>query len=170
MKAENVIGPVTIVDKPERAYLGIRFEAPFNGMFAQVAKSLKELRAWSKANGLSEEGPYFLRYYHCDMSSVMDIEVGLVTKAPQLGQGDIKPGILPAGRYATMIYRGNGLRGNQALMNWAKGNRVRFAPLVAEEAESYVCRYEAYLTDYRLEPRKLLWDIELSIKIAEESA
>ena len=33
-------------------------------------------------------------------------------------------------------------------------------------SESYACRYEAYLTDYRLEPRKLLWEVELSIKLA----
>jgi hypothetical protein len=33
--------------------------------------------------------------------------------------------------------------------------------------ESYTCRYEAYLTDYRIESRKLLWDVELSIKIAD---
>jgi hypothetical protein len=34
--------------------------------------------------------------------------------------------------------------------------------------ETYVCRYEAYLTDYRIEPRKLLWDVELSIRIGDE--
>ena len=42
------------------------------------------------------------------------------------------------------------------------------ATLVAGELESYTCRYEAYLTDYRTEPRKLLWDVELSIKIADD--
>lgn len=72
MKAENVIGPVSIVEKPERPYLGIRFTTPFEGMFALVTKELKELRKWSKANDLAEAGPYFLRYYHCDMKQIMD--------------------------------------------------------------------------------------------------
>jgi hypothetical protein len=31
-----------------------------------------------------------------------------------------------------------------------------------------VDKYEAYLTGYRSEPRKLLWDIELSIKLADD--
>ena len=53
-------------------------------------------------------------------------------------------------------------------MKWAKENAVTFDPLVDGAAESYVCRYEAYLTDYRTEPRKLLWDVELSIKIADD--
>ncbi len=168
MKAENIIGPVSVIEKPERYYLGIRLSTPFDGMFAVVTKGLKELRKWCKANALSEEGPYFLRYYHCDMKSMMEVEVGLMTNAALVGEGAIQPGSLPPGRYATLVYRGNGLRGNQALMKWAKENAVTFDPLVDGAAESYVCRYEAYLTDYRTEPRKLLWDVELSIKIADD--
>src|SRR6266540_4121348 len=167
MKAENIIGPTSIVDKPERPYLGIRFETPFNGMFALVTKALKELRKWSKENSLSHEGLYFVRYYHCDMKSIMDVEVGLITNSGLVGQGRIKPDSLPKGRYATLVYRGNGLRGNQALMKWGTDHGITFDPLVAGEVESYTCRYEAYLTDYRTVPRKLLWDVELSIKIAD---
>jgi hypothetical protein len=168
MKAENRIEPASIVEKPERFYLGIRLSTPFDGMFALVTKALKELRKWRKENSLSEEGPYFVRYYRCDMKSIMDVEVGLMTNSGLAGQGRIQPGLLPKGRYATLVYRGNGLRGNQALMKWAKDHDVTFDPLSVDEVESYVCRYEAYLTDYRIEPRKLLWDVELSIKIADD--
>ena len=168
MKAENIIGATSIIDKPERPYLGIRFETPFNGMFAVVTRALKELRKWNKENSLSEEGPYFVRYYHCDMKDIMDVEVGLMTNSSLVGQGRIKPGLLPKGRYATLVYRGNGLRGNQALMKWAMDREITFDPLVVGAVESYTCRYEAYLTDYRIEPRKLLWDVELSIKIADD--
>jgi effector-binding domain-containing protein len=166
MKAENIIGPVSIVEKPRRAYLGIRFETPFDGMFAVATKALKELRKWCKENSLADEGPYFMRYYHCDMKSIMDVEVGLITNSGLAGNERVKPGALPKGKFATLIYKGNGLRGNQALMKWAKDNGVNFDPIDANLAESYVCRYEAYLTDYRVESRKLLWDVELSIKIA----
>jgi len=168
MKAENIIGPASIVDNPERSYLGIRFETPFGGMFAVITKNLKELRKWIKRNGLSEEGPYFVRYYHCDMQDIMDVEVGLMTNSGHPGEGHIKPGSLPKGKYATLIYKGNGLRGNQALMKWAKDNGHKFDPIDTNLAESYVCRYEAYLTDYRIESRKLLWDVEMSIKIVDE--
>lgn len=168
MKAENIIGPASIVEKPERSYLGIRLNTPFGGMFAVITKALKELRKWSRANSLSEAGPYFVRYYHCDMQDIMDVEVGLMTNSGHAGQGHIKPGSLPKGRYATLVYKGNGLRGNQALMKWATENGIKFDPLVPNAVESYVCRYEAYLTDYRVESRKLLWDVELSIKIADD--
>lgn len=168
MKTENVIGPVSIVDKPERPYLGLRFETPFDGMFALVAKALNELRKRAKESALSEQGPYFLRYYHCEMKKIMEVEVGLMTSSVLPDLGRLKPGILPKGRYATLVYRGNGLRANQALMKWARDGGIVFDPLVAGGVESYACRYEAYLTDHRVEPRKLLWDVELSIKIADE--
>lgn len=61
MKAENIIGSASIVDKPVRPYLGIRFDTPFNGMFALVTKALKELQKCNKENLTSEEGPYFVR-------------------------------------------------------------------------------------------------------------
>ncbi len=155
MKAENILGPASIVEKPERSYLGIRFETPFDGMFAVVTKALNELRKWSKEHSLFEEGSYFVRYYHCDMKSMMDVEVGLMTTSGLVGQGRIQPGSLPNRRYATLVYRGNGLRGNQALMKWAKDHGVTFDPLVVGAVESYTCRYEASLTDYRAEKASL---------------
>lgn len=168
MKAENVIGPASIVSKPQRPCVGIRFETPFAGMFGQVTPALKRLRQWARVHDLAEAAPYFLRYYHCDMKRTMEVEVGLMTGEAVPGDELVRPGWLPAGRYATLTYRGNGLRGNQALMAWAKAQGVRFDPLVPGEAESYVCRYEAWLTDHRVEPRKLLWDVELSIKVVDD--
>jgi hypothetical protein len=102
------------------------------------------------------------------MKDIMDVEVGLMTTSRLAGDERVRPGSLPAGRFATLVYRGNGLRGNQALMKWAKDQVVTFEPLVEGAVESYTCRYEAYLTDYRVESRKLLWDVELSIKIADD--
>jgi effector-binding domain-containing protein len=167
MKAETVIGEVATVEKPARPYAGIRLETPFPGMFAVATRALKDLRAWSKASGLQEQGPYFLRYYHCDMQAIMEVEAGFVTDAAPADHPNIRSGTLPAGRYASLIYRGNGLRGNQALMQWGRDTGTVFEPIDPRRTESYACRYEAYLTDYRLEPRKLLWDVELSIKIAD---
>ncbi|MEY4747967.1 MAG: hypothetical protein RIQ60_181 [Pseudomonadota bacterium] len=167
MKAETVIGPASIVEKAERAYLGIHIESPFGGMFALVTQALKELRRWAKENTLTDASPYFVRYYRCDLKALMVIDVGLVTNTSLPGTGRIRRGVLPQGRYASLVYRGNGLRGNQALMKWAADHGVIFDPLVNDEMETYVCRYEAYLTDYRVESRKLLWDIELSIKVRD---
>ncbi len=166
MKAETIIGPVSIVTKPDRTYAGIRIQTPFAGMFAIATMALKELRGWSRRTGRENEGPYLLRYYVTDMKGTMDIEAGFVTASPPEDHNRIKASVLPGGEYATLVYRGNGLRGNQALMKWGRDTSTEFEHLDPTQPESYVSRYEAYLTDYRIEPRKLLWDVELSIRIA----
>jgi hypothetical protein len=53
-------------------------------------------------------------------------------------------------------------------MKWASEKGVTFDPIDVRKKDTYICRYEAYLTDYRIEPRKLLWDVKLSITIADD--
>jgi len=33
--------------------------------------------------------------------------------------------------------------------------------------DAFACRYEAYLTDYQVEPRKTKWQVDLAIKLAD---
>src|SRR5919206_1303901 len=90
----------------EQPYIGIRAKTPFNGMFAVVDKLLKELRTWVKQHGIADEGPFFLRYHVIDMNGPMDIEVGFMVSAHLPGSEHVKPGVLPAGHYASLIYTG----------------------------------------------------------------
>ena len=73
-----MISDPQIDERPERPYMGIRTIAPFRTMFAEVNKLLKELRKWVNAQGIAEEGPFFLRLHVIDMDGPMDIEVGFM--------------------------------------------------------------------------------------------
>lgn len=168
MKAENKIGTPKIEYRAEKPYLGIRTTTPFEGMFAVVTSLLKELRKWVNQHSIADKGPFFLRYYQIDMKGQMDIEVGFLITTPLAGDERIKPGRLPAGRYANLIYSGNGLQGHKALLDWAKANNLTLDRWHAPTGDVFGCRYEAYLTDYRIEPRKKLWEIDLAIKLAED--
>ena len=153
--------------REEKLYMGIRTVAPFNGMFAEVDKMLKELRTWVKQHGIADEGPFFLRYHVIDMNGPMDIEVGFMVSAHLPGNERVKPGMLPAGRYASLIYTGSGMAGNKALIGWAQENGIAWDRWDDAAGDAFRCRYEAYLTDYRVEHRKTLWEIDLAIKIAD---
>lgn len=153
----------------ERPYVGIRVKTPFKGMFAVVDKLLKELRAWVKLHGIADEGPFFLRYHVIDMEGMMDIEVGFMVGNPRKGDDRVRPGVLPAGRYAHLTYSRYALRGNKALIGWIQQNNVKVDRWDDEEGDAFACRYEAYLTDYRVEPRKSAWEIELAIKVADDA-
>lgn len=161
------IGAPGIEHRPARHTVGIRIVTPFEGMFAQVDILLKALRGWVNQHGLAEQGPYFLRYHTIDMAGDMDIEVGFVVRKAEAADGRIKPGVMPAGRYAHLTYSRYALRGNQALSIWAKENNIALDRADTPAGDAFACRYEAYLSDYRVEPRKTKWQVDLAIKLVD---
>ena len=74
---------------------------------------------------------------------------------------------MPAGRYATLAYRGVGTGANRALIEWSATNGLELDRRDVPEGDRFACRYEAYLTDPTAEPRKKRWKIELAFKLAD---
>lgn len=137
-------------------------------MFAVVDQLRKELYTWLKAQDAAPPGPSFLRYHVIDMEGEMDIEFGIQIREPLPGDERVKPGMLPAGRYAHLIYRGPGLKPNKALLDWARENSLIWDRWKDPRGDAFRCRYEAYLTDPRTEPRKMQWDVDLAIRLADD--
>lgn len=161
------IGAPGIDRRPARPYVGLRIITPFEGMFAQTDKLFKELRQWVNVHEVAEQGPYFLRYHVIDMKGLMDVEAGFVVKPGLAGDERVKAGVLPAGRYAHLTYSRYALRGNQALSIWVQEKKLEVDKEVTVKGDSFACRYEAYLTDYRSEPRKSKWHVDLAFKLRD---
>jgi effector-binding domain-containing protein len=73
----------------------------------------------------------------------MDIEVGVPVATPLPGDEGVKPGLLPAGRYARLIYIGLGLAANKALLEWIRTNNLRLEKWPDPKGDAFGCRYEA---------------------------
>jgi effector-binding domain-containing protein len=171
----DLIQPPRVVHRPDLAYLGIRLITPFRGMLAKRDELLRELVEWLAHKGIDDVGPFFLRLIVIDMEGDMEIEVGAITKdavtkdsvTRDTGTGDsrVSAGVLPAGDYATLTYRDHALRANKALLAWAREHDVELDAAGSPEGHRFACRYEAYLTDPRVEPRKTKWEVELNIRV-----
>ena len=159
------IGTPGIDHRSTRHSVGLRIITPFEGMFAQTDKLFKELRLWVNAHDLADQGPYFLRYHVIDMKGLMEVEAGFVVIPPQIGDERVNPGVLPAGRYAHLTYSRYALRGNQALLRWVNEQQLEIDREDTSKGDAFGCRYEAYLTDYRTEPRKKQWQVDLAIRL-----
>jgi effector-binding domain-containing protein len=153
--------------RAEQHYLGIRVQTPMKGMFQVVDKLYKELNAWMKAHSVAPAGPWILRYHVIDMQGEMDIEVGIPVTEPFQGAGSVAAGILPGGRYASLVFIGNGYTGNKTLIEWAKTNGIVWDRWEDPKGDAFRCRYEAHLTDPKVEHRKTKWEIEVAIKLAD---
>lgn len=162
------LGEPKVDTRPEVTYMGIRTQTQFKGMFKEVDKLFKEMNAWAKKEGVELAGPPFLRYHVIDMEGEMDIEVGFPVAAALPGNDRVKPGKVPAGRYASLIYQGNGYTGNKTLIEWARSKGLQWDRWDDPKGDGFRSRYEAYLTDPKVEPRKTRWDVEVAIKLAGE--
>ena len=164
---EILEGP-SIVTKPDTAYVGIRVVTPFRGMLATRDELMTDLVEWLDAHDVRDQGPLFLRLHVIDMNGPMDLEVGFITTEALDGDDRVRAGVLPAGRYASLTYVNHARRANGALLEWADTNGVRLDKWDGPTGDHFACRYEAYLTDPRSEPRKTKWRVALNIRVADD--
>jgi len=162
------IGKPKIDKRPKLTYMGIRTIAPFKGMSKVINGISKELMGWVNENKIKTSGPPFLRFHVIDMRGFMHISfcVPVIKALPD--HGDIKAGTIPAGRYASLIYSGGGISANRALIEWVRAQDMDFDRWDTEQGDNFSGRYETYLTDPKLEPRKSRWKIEVAIKLADK--
>jgi effector-binding domain-containing protein len=165
----DLLEPPRVVERPQQNYLGIRVVTPFRGMLSTRNELINELDGWLKRHGIDDVGPFFLRLHVIDMNGPMDMEVGVVTPGPRAGDERVQPAMLPAGRYATLTYRNHSLRANRALIEWAASQGIAFDRRDVADGDLFACRYEAFRTDPRTEPRKTKWEVELNFLVAERA-
>ena len=163
---EILEGP-TIVTNPAIPCVGIRTVTPFRGMLAVRDELMDELFGWLDGRGIRDHGPLFLRLHVIDMNGPMDLEVGVMTTGVVEGDGRVRAGVLPAGRYASLTYVNHARRANGALLDWVRANDVRLDKWDGPSGDHFACRYEEYLTDPRSEPRKTAWRVGLNIRLAD---
>jgi len=132
--------------------MGIRTLAPFKGMSKEVTRISKELSAWIAAKKVKTAGPPFLRFNVIDMRGFMDITFAFPVRKALSADGNVQAGELPAGRYASLIYSGGGISSNRALIEWVRGQGLKFDRWNSEQGDNFRGRYETYLTDPKVEP------------------
>ena len=162
------IGKPKIDTRPKQVYMGIRTIAPFKGMSKVIGRIADELNSWVDENKIKTSGPPFLRYHVIDMRGSMDISYCVPVRKALPDDGNVKAALLPAGRYASLVYSGGGISGNRALIEWVRSQGMDFDRWDTEQGDNFRSRYETYLTDPKIEPRKSKWQIEVAIKLVDQ--
>jgi hypothetical protein len=140
-------------------------------MFKVVDQLRQEMNNWLKEHNITPAGPPFLRYHTIDMDGEMDIAYGVPVEKVVPDDGRVTADVLPAGRYASVVYVGHGLTGNKALIGFGRDNNLAWDRWDDEKGDAFHARCETYLTDPKMEPRKTKWEIEVAevaIKLADE--
>jgi effector-binding domain-containing protein len=164
----TTIGKPKIDTRSKQVYMGIRTIAPFKGMSKVVDRISQEMNAWVSERNVEPSGPPFLRFHVIDMRGFMDISFCFPVRKALPDDGDVKADVLPAGRYASLIFSGGGISANRALIEWVRAQGMDFDRWDSEQGDNFAGRYESYLTDPKVEPHKSRWKIEVAIKLADK--
>lgn len=156
-------------ERAARPYAGIRTSVTMDGLSAAVDGAFGELFGWLASRAIEMTGPPFIRYHVIDMQGELEIEFGVPADVAGDVAGDdggrIRPGILPAGRYAVLRHVGpyDGLiAGNAALLDWAREHAVALDSWDTSRGTAWRSRVEHYLTNPATEPDPAKWQVDIA--------
>jgi len=99
------ISNVEVLQKNEQPTLSIRTKTQVEKLPILIGESYGKMSAYLKELGEFLEDVPFVAYHNMDMQN-LDVEIGFpVTKALP-GKGEIKSGVIPAGKIVFCMYRG----------------------------------------------------------------
>jgi effector-binding domain-containing protein len=157
-----------VEDRAEQLYVGIRTQVPSSQFKKIIPQYLGELFGWLDKQGVAPAGAPFMRYHVINMAGKMDVELGVPVATAVQGDGHIAAGVIPAGRYASLVYSGvSGIAGNKALLEWAAKNELKWDRWEDQNGDAFRSRVEYFLTDPAEEPDRKKWQTEVAIKLAD---
>ncbi len=141
------------------------------GAVGSVADRIPGIFSWLGARGIAPAGPPFFRYHVIDMERQLLVEAGVPVVSPVAGDdGDVRGGILPAGRFAVMTHAGAPetlAAATSALLDWARERGLAWDVSRTDAGERWGCRLESYLTDPVQQPDMSKWQTELAFRLAD---
>lgn len=159
-----------IEDRTEQHYVAIRTQATMQELDTVIPQGLGEVFAWLEKQGIAPAGAPFTRYLVIDMEALLDIEVGVPVATALSGDDRISAGVLPAGRYASLVYTGIdiGIKANWALLKWGAEKGLVWDTWKTEKGDAFGARFESFLTNPDEEPNRAKWETEVAIRLADD--
>lgn len=153
--------------------MGLRVKARMRELSRVIPEATGQVCNWLMERGIQLEGPSIVRYHTIDMDNFLDIEMGVLVNEPvAVAPGErVSAGVLPAGRYAALVYTGvkNGVAGNRNLLEWGASQGLAWDRWDDPNGDAFGARYETLLTDPIEEPDKSKWKTDLAIRLADGS-
>jgi effector-binding domain-containing protein len=160
-----------IEERAERPYLGIRSEVPSDGIRAVVDRAFPQLFGWLSEHGIQPSGPPFIRFHELDRAGEpLEIESAApVGDGAAPDEGPVRPGVLPAGRYVTLLHVGPYTHDSvpdladaqAALRGWTEEHGI-VCSRPSDRGESLPCCVEHYRIGPPMEADWTKWETELA--------
>jgi len=157
----------SVIEREEQPYVGITAAVTMD-TFDIVADRFPEVFAFLGERGVAPAAAPFFRYWTIDMERELVVEAGVPVATSVEGAGDVRPGVLPAGRYATVTHRGHPdelIDVTAALLDWVTANGLEFDMVPSPEGDRWASRLELLLTNPADVPDMNDWVTQLCLKL-----
>ena len=149
-------------------FAAIRARMAMTKVPTEAPPLIQRVLDWMASKGVQPAGPLFFRYPTFDGDDVV-VDVGFPVDRPLQADGDgIVTGVLPAGRYAVAVLRGDysGIpAATGRLLDWGRANGVAWD--ASPDGREWASRIEWYPTDPHEEPDPQKWETELAIRVKD---
>jgi effector-binding domain-containing protein len=157
-------------ERTAQPYVARRTKATMSELGTVIPQQLGQVFAWLGQRDIAPAGPPFIRYRVIDMAAQLDIELGVPVAGAVSGDDRISADVVPAGRYATLIYTDvrRGIEANAALLDWGARQGLAWDSWGTENGDAFGARLESFLTDPAQEPDPAKWETEVAIRLADD--
>ena len=157
-------------DHPAQAYAYIDYTVSMAELKKAADEGFPALFAGLAQIGIAPTAAPFFNYRRIDMARTLDIEVGVPVDRAGPGNGTLKFGTLPAGKYVALTHTGHydGLYDATAmLIGWARENGIAWDRVEKSDGDHFACRLEIYESDPVEQPDMDTWVTRLEFKLAD---
>jgi effector-binding domain-containing protein len=156
----------TVETRTDQPYVAIPVKVRMEELGSVVPPLTGQVFDWLGARGIAPAGPPFWRYIAVEMDAELELETGVPIATPTNGDGQIDAGMLPGGRYATVVHTGHPdtlIAATHYLLDWAEQRGLEFDA----DANRWGCRLEEYLSDPAEVPDMSQWQTRLAFRLRD---
>ena len=158
----------TIETRMYQPYAAIPVKVTMEELGSVVPPLTSRVFGWLAGRGITPAGPPFWRYVVVDMDTELELETGIPVASPVEGNGEIRAGVPPAGRYATVVHTGHPdtlVTATRDLLDWAAQRGLEWDT----EGMTWGCRLEEYLSDPEEVPDMRNWQTRLAFRLRDQA-
>ena len=158
----------TIEKRVDQPYAAIPVSVRIEELGSVVPPLTGQVFDWLAVRGIAPTGPPFWRYVVVDMENRLELETGVPVTSLIEGDGEVRTGLLPAGRYATVVHTGHPdtlVTATRDLLQWGSAHAVEWDA----DGNRWRCRLEEYLSDPVEVPDMSEWQTRLAFRLRDEA-
>lgn len=155
-----------IETRVEQPYAAISVTVPMTELGSTVPPLTGQVIDWLAVRDIAVAGPPFWRYVVIDMEAELELETGFPTPSVVQGDEQVRTGVLPAGRYATVVHTGHPdtlVSATRDLLEWAAERDLQWDT----DGDRWGCRLEEYLSDPAEVPDMSQWQTRLAFRLRD---